>query len=178
LTAVSILGAPGSDGPDAWLSWPVGSGGGGGTITTGLVGFERTCGDACATIGPLRALYGTFTRSFVSLEGLTATATSSPRPLPPRKTIFDAYISLRPLSRTAPPFSTRVLRTQPAAHATCLISGLPTYARPPPLALVSAAGAPAAQGRTPSAAAPAAHAIERRLWLNCKSGPLFIGLRG
>jgi hypothetical protein len=57
---------------------------------TGLVGFDLTCGDAWATIGPLRALNGTFTESFVSLDGLTVTATSSPLPRPPRKRIFEA----------------------------------------------------------------------------------------
>ena len=46
VTAVSIRGAPASAGPAAWLSSPVGSGGGGGMIVTGFVGRERTCGEA------------------------------------------------------------------------------------------------------------------------------------
>jgi hypothetical protein len=59
--------------------------------------------------------------------------------------------------------------TQPDVQATALITGLPTYARPPPLALVSAPVALAARGRLATRAAPTATTIGRRLWLNSET---------
>jgi hypothetical protein len=73
------------------------------------------------------------------------------------------------LTFTVPPLRTRLGFTQPDAQATCLITGLPTYAWPPELALVSAAPAGTASGNASRAAAPAALPIHRRLWLDCKS---------